>query len=264
MVGRITDRSEISTFTREDESEGKVGFLTIGDETGTIRVAIWGDRTEVMDRLERGDVIKITESYTVPGNYGGAEIHVGERGKIETNPECEEELPPVSEIPCEHFQQTKARIEEVEEGTRTKIRGTVVKIFERDPVFSACPKCGRSLDEEGETLCEKCGEAVEPEPTAVVSMMVDDGTGSIRVVAFGEIGEELFGKSAEEISRALNDEGKDLHEFYDEPDLLGREVIFSGTVRRDDYFDQLELRARDLSYPDPIEEANELLEKMKE
>ncbi|KXB01589.1 hypothetical protein AKJ41_00895 [candidate division MSBL1 archaeon SCGC-AAA259O05] len=109
VVGRITDRSEISTFTREDESEGKVGSLTIGDETGTIRVAIWGDRTEVMDRLERGDVIKITESYTVPGNYGGAEIHVGERGKIETNPECEEELPPVSEIPCEHFQQTKAR-----------------------------------------------------------------------------------------------------------------------------------------------------------
>ncbi|KXA96390.1 hypothetical protein AKJ37_05370, partial [candidate division MSBL1 archaeon SCGC-AAA259I09] len=46
VVGRITDRSEISTFTREDESEGKVGSLTIGDETGTIRVAIWGDRTE--------------------------------------------------------------------------------------------------------------------------------------------------------------------------------------------------------------------------
>lgn len=115
-----------------------------------------------------------------------------------------------------------------------------------------------------ETLCEKCGEVVNPEPRTVINMMVDDGTDSIRVVAFGEIGEELFGKSGDEISKILSGGKMELSEFYDQLNLLGKKVIISGTVRKDDYFDQLELRARSLSYPNPIEEANKLLEKIEE
>ncbi len=265
LVGRITDISEINTFTREDGSEGKVSSLTIGDESGTIRVALWGEKTDIMDQVGKGDIIKITESYSVPGNYGGPEIHVGERGKIEIDPEGERDIPQVSEISYEPSQKKRIKIEEVEEGTQTKIGGTIVRIFERNPVFSVCPKCGRNLEDGGEeTLCEKCGEVVNPEPRTVINMMVDDGTDSIRVVAFGEIGEELFGKSGDEISKILSGGKMELSEFYDQLNLLGKKVIISGTVRKDDYFDQLELRARSLSYPNPIEEANKLLEKIEE
>lgn len=264
VVGRVIDTSEARSFTRDDESEGKVGSMKLGDGTGTIRVTLWGEMTKLLEEVEKGDIIRVSEAYSVSGNYGWPEIHVGKQGEIEVNPAADEELPPLEEIKEKPSEKSSVNIDEVEEGTQPKIRGTVAKVFERIPVFNVCPKCGRNLENgEGETLCEKCGEVVEPEPRAVVNLVVDDGTENIRVVAFGEIGEKLIGKPADEISEALK-EISEISDFYEKLDLEGREIIFSGTVRRDNYFDQLELLARNIDFPDPIEETKKILEKIKE
>lgn len=90
---------------------------------------------------------------------------------------------------------------------------------------------------------------------------MDDGTENIRVVAFGELAEKLLGKSAEKISEGLEGESE-ISEIYDNLGLAGREIIVGGGVKRDDYFDQLELRAREIEVPDPIEETKKLLEKI--
>lgn len=263
IVGRVIDYSDIRDFTRSDESEGKVASLTLGDKTGTGNVTLWGSKTEILSEIDKGDVIKITDSYSVSGDYGGPEIHVGDQASIEVNPEIDEDLPPEDEIREKTSKEKRIKIEDMEEGDRVKIRGTVVRVFQRKPLFKVCPKCGRNVNEEGsEVMCEKCEEIIEPEHRVVVNMILDDGTGNIRVVAFGDLGEKLLEKSAEDIVEIFEN-GQDLSEFYEEVGLAGQEITLSGNVKHDDYYDQLELRARGFDFPSPKEEAERILERIK-
>lgn len=262
ILGRIVNLSEVREFTRSDESEGKVTSLTLGDETGTARVTLWGSKTDIIDELEKGDIIRITDAYSVSGNYG-PEIHASGQSNIEINPLVEEDIPSLPEIEEEVSGETRTNIEDVKENTQVKIRGTIVRIFERPPIFEVCPKCGRNINNgDSEILCEKCDETVKPEHRAVINMVVDDGTDNIRVVAFGELGEQLLGKTADEIYETLR-EGIDFKEVYDEINLAGKEIIISGGVKRDDYYDQLELRAKEINFPDPVKETEKILDKIK-
>lgn len=262
LIGRVTETSEIREFTREDESEGKVGSTTIGDETGTIRITLWEDKTSILESLEEGDIIKITDAYTVPGDYGGPEVHVEEQGEIELDPEVDRDIPPIEEIDKGLSDLSRVDIESLEEGSQAKVRGTVVKVFERQPIFNVCPHCGRNLGTgDSEELCEGCDEVVEPDHRAVINMILDDGTDNIRVVAFGDLAEELLGKTADEVSNALTG-GLELSDVYRDTDLEGREIIISGSTRKDDYFDQLEIRAREIEFPNPIDETKRILERI--
>lgn len=263
IIAKVIEFSEVREFSRSDGSNGKVASLTLGDKTGTGEVTLWGTKTDVLKNLDRGDVVRITNSYTVPGNYGQPEIHIGEQGEIEVKPEVEEKLPTVEKIQQKYEEEERIKIGEAEEGKQVEIRGTIVRVFERDPFFNSCPDCGRNLKEESsETLCENCGDVVEPESRVVLNMIVDDGTGNIRAVAFGSIGEKLIGKSGEELSNEISDES-DVSNFFENLSLTGKEIILSGRITRDEYFDQLELRSQDLRFPNPSEEAEKILERVK-
>lgn len=261
-IGRVVGKSGLKEFTQSDGNEGQVASLTIGDETGRVSMSLWGPKAKLIDRIEIGDILKITGAYTTPNNFGRPEIRAGEQAEIEINPSLKEEIPPVGEIPEGSTATERVNIEEVEENMQVGIRGTIVQIFERNPIFSVCPRCGRNLKGESEEiLCENCEQVVKKEKRAVINMVIDDGTGNLRAVAFGELAQKLFGASPEEISERISQED-DLTDFYDELELKGREVKLRGTIKRDDYFDQLELRIRDLSFPDPIEESERILEKI--
>ncbi|KXB06847.1 hypothetical protein AKJ51_02670, partial [candidate division MSBL1 archaeon SCGC-AAA382A20] len=262
VVGRIVNFSEVREFTGSDDSEGKVTSITLGDKTGSARVVLWGSKTKIIERIEKGDIIRIKDAYTVSGDYG-PEIHVSEQADIEINPVVKEEIPSLSEINEDVSDISRKKINDVKENTQAKIRGTIVQVFERKPIFQVCPKCGRNIsDGDSEVFCEKCEEIVEPDYRAVINMIVDDGTENIRVVAFGELGEKLIGKNPKEISKALKGEGS-ISDIYDEIDLAGKEIIVSGGVKRDDYYDQLEIRAKEIKFTDPLEETEEILEKIK-
>ncbi len=262
IIGRVVETSEVSEFTREDGSEGKVASLTIGDETGTIRTTLWEDKTSILENLEKGDIIKITDAYSVSGDYGGPEVHVEKSGEVDLDPEVDRSIPSVDDIGRGLSDLSRTEIEKIKEDSQAKIKGTIVKVFERQPIFNVCPHCGRNLGTgDSEELCEKCEEVVEPEHRAVINMIVDDGSDNIRVVAFGELAEELLGKTAEEISNALTG-GLEISDVFKDTDLEGRKIIISGNVRRDDYFDQLEIRSREIEFPNPIEETKRILERI--
>lgn len=115
--------------------------------------------------------------------------------------------------------------------------------------------------DENETLCEDCGEVVEPDRKIVLNAIVDDGTSNIRVVLFGKLGEKLLNRTGEEIHQILED--GNVQEFYAQLDLIGREISVTGSVRHDDYFDMLELRATEIDFPNPKNEAKIILKRIK-
>jgi len=80
--GLVLDTESVRTFERDDGSEGRVANLTLGDETGQVRVTLWDDVTERAEELSTGDVVEVVDGY-VREREGDLELHVGDRGAVE-------------------------------------------------------------------------------------------------------------------------------------------------------------------------------------
>ncbi|TDA29751.1 MAG: hypothetical protein DSO04_07010, partial [Hadesarchaea archaeon] len=259
VVGRVVEVGEVKEFVREGK-RGKFASLILGDRTGKVRVLLWQEHAERVPRV--GEVVLLRNAYTPLGTP--LELHLGRMGQLEVNPEVEEELPPAEVLARLSWSPETREIGEIQEpNLQVRVRGTIVRVIRRRPIFDLCPLCGRTLGTvDTSLLCEECGKVVSPEHRAVLNLILDDGTGTIRAVLFGRAAEELAGMSSarlfEEYRRTQN-----LGEFYRLLGLEGREVILSGTTRRDEYLDQLELRVTSVEFPDAREEAERLLEKVK-
>lgn len=264
VVGRVIEVMNPREFIRTDGSRGKVASIIIGDQTGTTRVSLWHEQAEKVGKIRVGDIVKITDSYSTLGLSGQPELHIGKQGYLELNP-TGEDLPPSEALRVTAPQIEMTIIAEVgKAGMRVQVRGTVIQIFHRRPIFDTCPNCGKSLGSvDTSLLCEECGKVVTPEHRVVLSFILDDGTGNIRVALFGKVAEKLLGMSAQRVFEMFRNT-PDLAEFYDKLRLVGRELVITGVTRQDKYFDQLELRGFDVQVPDPRLEAATILEKIKE
>jgi replication factor A1 len=80
--GVVLDTGTVRTFDRDDGSEGRVANLTLGDETGRIRVTLWGEKADRATELESGATVEVIDGYVRERN-GDLELHVGSRGAIE-------------------------------------------------------------------------------------------------------------------------------------------------------------------------------------
>jgi replication factor A1 len=81
--GRVTAVSEIREFPRSDGSIGRVANLTLADETGSVRVALWDETVE----LVRSGDLKVDQCLKVRGlakeGYAGTEVSLGRSGGLE-------------------------------------------------------------------------------------------------------------------------------------------------------------------------------------
>ena len=264
VVARVVEVAGPREFTRADGSRGRVATLVIGDQTGTTRASLWQEHADEVRQIKMGDTVKLVNCYSAVGLFGQPEIHLGRQGELEVNPPAVEELPPADVLAMAVSAPESIDIASLQkEGMRAQLRGTIVQVFHRRPLFDVCPSCGRSLGSVDTSLmCEECGRVVKPEHRVVLSFVIDDGTGNIRAVLFGRVAEKLLGMGAQQVFEQFK-QSQDLVELYDKFGLIGREVILAGTTRYDKYFGQLELRASDVQLPDPKREARQLLEKIK-
>jgi replication factor A1 len=83
FISKVLSISEIREFSRNDGSAGRVVNLTLGDDTGSIKAALWD---EACDLVKIGD-IKVGQSLEIKGyvkeGQRGAEVNVGSSGNIE-------------------------------------------------------------------------------------------------------------------------------------------------------------------------------------
>src|SRR3989338_9422368 len=86
-VGKVLQVYELREF-KTNERQGKVASLVIGDETGTVRVVLWGEQADNIKTISQGMVLKIAGGY-VRDNNGRIELHLNDRSKLILNPEGE-------------------------------------------------------------------------------------------------------------------------------------------------------------------------------
>ncbi|MEM3421649.1 MAG: DUF2240 family protein, partial [Candidatus Hadarchaeum sp.] len=196
VVGRVVEISERREFTRPDGKKGTVASIVLGDDSGTVRVSLWQEHAESLGHLKVGDVVRLVDAYTTLGNLGQVELHLGSQGRLERSPALE--VPLVAVLAPAVQEPERVDISKIDrEGMRVEVRGTVMQVFHRRPIFDVCPSCGRGIvGSETSLICEECGKSVTPDHRAVLSFLLDDGTGNIRVVLFGRVAEKLLGMSA--------------------------------------------------------------------
>jgi replication factor A1 len=82
LRGLVLGTDSVRTFERDDGSTGRVANLTLGDETGRIRVTLWDERADRAEELDPGTAVEVVDGYVRERN-GDLELHVGDRGAIE-------------------------------------------------------------------------------------------------------------------------------------------------------------------------------------
>ena len=58
VSGKVVKKYEVREFATE-KRKGKVGSFLIADETGLIRVVLWNDQTDLFEKFNEGDVVRI-------------------------------------------------------------------------------------------------------------------------------------------------------------------------------------------------------------
>ena len=138
VVVRIQD---VKTFTRKsDNTEGKLRNFDVGDSSGTIRVTLWGDDTELP--INKGDIVKVIGGTVRYDEYtqSGYSMNTNFNTQITINPEnlSEEEIEEFSQLREQLRPTPIGSIEEIDEdGVEIDIIGRFLAIndvneFQRD------------------------------------------------------------------------------------------------------------------------------------
>ncbi len=87
VAGRLIAVYPTRTF--EGEKPGKFARLIIVDHDGILPIILWNDKTDLVEKseLKAGQVIRVLHGYTRQDRYNKIELHIGNKGQVQINPE---------------------------------------------------------------------------------------------------------------------------------------------------------------------------------
>jgi len=169
LVGVLSKLSPITTFRRSSGDEGQVMQVRVVDETGTVRLVLWGDKVNEAMKAKKGWFLRVTAARVKRGIGGGIEVHAGEQSEIRASPEVPVELraPLIS----------TTKISELKPGMPDV--DVLSKVVQVGPIR----EFERSSGEKGQ----------------VIDVILNDGSGSVRLVAWNGQAEAARGLSVGDV-----------------------------------------------------------------
>ncbi len=239
----------ITEFERNGQ-KNKVGSALVGDETGTLRLTLWGSQADHLAQMQEGTILKVQDAY-VKENRGRTELHLGDRSKLLLNPEGES----ISHVKQFATDSVRKSIKDLEpDMENVEILGFIVQVD--DPrFFEVCPQCGKRIRGEEQYKCPEHG-TVRPMVSYVMNTTVDDSTDNVRAVFYKRQTERLLGKTEAEIQAYQ----ANLADFPKQI-LLGKPVKLIGRTKMNLMFNRLEFVTQMVFTEPDIEEEIQHLKK---
>ncbi|MFA5953649.1 MAG: hypothetical protein WC812_03585 [Candidatus Pacearchaeota archaeon] len=214
LLGKIITISPVREFKTKKGDSGKVANLFIADETANIKVVLWD--TNHISLIEKGEVVAGSNIEISGGNMRDNEIHLGSFSELKLSSEV------IKNVKLERESKEKP-LSEFSIGDFAKTRAFIVQVF--DPrFFEVNKKTGKKILETDNV------NKNDVEKRAILNIVLDDGQDTIRAVLFHETVKELGIKNVEN-PLLLNQEKEN---------ILGKEMIFVGSVRKNSYFNNSE------------------------
>ncbi|SES98263.1 replication factor A1 [Methanococcoides vulcani] len=82
IEGSVSGLGELREFDRDDGTTNMVSNIYVSDDTGRIRIALWGDHALLVDELDIDTPIKIIDAYSKSGFNDEIELSAGNRTRI--------------------------------------------------------------------------------------------------------------------------------------------------------------------------------------
>jgi len=220
LIGKVLNIFPVREFSKNGRS-GKVANLVIADETSNIKIVLWDtNHIELIEKkqVDVGHVVEVNNA-----SMRDNEIHLGSFSEFKKSNEIIEDVQ--TEVSSKEKPISKFRTTE-----NVKNRSFIVQIF--DPrFFYVCPECKRKAENNGENYsCQQHG-VVLPEKRALLNIVLDDGTETIRAVLFQEGINSLGFRNLEDAETFR----------VEKQEFLGKEMFFFGNVRKNKFFNNTEL-----------------------
>ncbi len=219
-VGKIINLFPVRTFTTQKGDEGKVLNFVLADDTSNIKVVLW-DTNHISlfekEELKDGHVIEISNA-----SMRDNELHLGSFSELKSSPEV------FKEVKTEKVVHEK-NIKDFKIGDNSSVRAFIVQSFE-PRFFEVNKETGRKITD------EERAQGIAPDKRALINIVLDDGTGTIRAVLFHEKLKDIGLTELENHEMLLNQKES----------LLGKEFIFSGNVRKNNFFNNEEFIVEDV------------------
>jgi ssDNA-binding replication factor A large subunit len=220
VVGKVMNLSPVRTFTTKKGDEGKVVNLFLADDTSNVKVVLWD--THHIGMVEKGEVSENKVIEILNGSMRDNELHLGSFSELKLSGET------FDDVKTEKVVKEKS-ISDFKVNDNATVRAFIVQAFE-PRFFNVCPECKKKVvSGESGFICGQHNEVI-PEKRALINIVLDDGTESIRSVLFHETLPSLGITELENPERLLNQK----------EDLIGKEMIFSGNVRINKFFNNPE------------------------
>ncbi len=213
--GKIITLYPIRTFKTKDGGEGKVANMIVADDTSNIKVVLWD--TNHIEKLESGEISEGSVIEISAGSMRENEVHMGSFSELKKSDENFDDLK--TEKPVK-----EKTISEFSPGDSIQTRAFIVQSF--DPRFYEA-----NIDTGKKATEEDISAGKPTEKRAILNVTIDDGTENIRAVMFHDDVQKLGVKSYD--NQELTKQ--------EVQNILGKEMIFSGNMRRNSYSGNYEL-----------------------
>ncbi len=268
IVARVATVFDVREFEKNGK-KGMVSSIILSDDTGTIRLPLWNDEVSLVSSLglKQNDTVEVTGAWAKKDTYrDGVELRLGKMGKIKIvehgeipdGVETAMSQPEVSGQPAQKAE--RYDISALQPGMSVIVKACFVQAYKKRPYFETCPQCKGKIEEnDGSFLCKEHG-SVAPAPNLLLTGVVDDGTGNMRIVFFREQAEKIFGRTAEEVKADFNNNTMDA--FWEKFPGLGKELMIEGMVKTNSLSKEPEIVANSVSEVSVRDECERLLKEV--
>jgi replication factor A1 len=216
IVGKILNISPVRTFKTKKGDDGKVVNLLVADDTSNVKVVLWD--TNHISLIEKKEIVQGIVVEILNGSMRDNELHLGSFSEIKMSNDS------IENVKTDKIFREKT-ISELRSSESVRTRAFIVQSFE-PRFFYVCPECKKKANPEGENfICAEHGKVIA-EKRALINVIIDDGTETIRTVAFHDNLQDLGLTELENSAELINQR----------EELLGKEMFFSGTVRDNKLF----------------------------
>jgi ssDNA-binding replication factor A large subunit len=231
ITGKIISLFPVREYNKNGKS-GKVANFILADETGSIRTVLW-DTNHISlietSHISIGDCIEIKNA-----SMRDNELHLSGFSEIKKSSIILENVKTERNF-------SEKPISDITKNQSARIRGIIVQFFP-PRFFTVCPECNKKLIQMTDgPMCKDHGKII-PKERALITLVIDDGTESIRVVLFSEQVAKIAKEEELKIPEKIN-------EIRDR--VLGTEFFISGTARKNPLYNNTELIASDIEEVNP-------------